>query len=70
MEEIYIDGDYIRLDQLLKYVNIASTGGEAKIRIQEGEIKLNNEIVTQRGKKVKDGDIIEFQDLKFKILSK
>lgn len=59
MKKIKIHTEYIKLDQLLKYANIAETGGHAKILIKNGQVKLNGEIMLQRGKKVKKGDIIE-----------
>ncbi|SHH78151.1 ribosome-associated protein [Caloranaerobacter azorensis DSM 13643] len=59
MKKIKIYTEYIKLDQLLKYANIAETGGHAKILIKNGQVKLNGEIVLQRGKKIKKGDIIE-----------
>lgn len=49
----------IQLDQFLKLNNIVSTGGQAKILIQRGEVKLNGVIETRRKKKLYDGDIIE-----------
>lgn len=49
-------GEYIKLDQLLKAANAVSSGGEAKIIISEGEIKVNGEVCTQRGKKIRKGD--------------
>ncbi|KGG80072.1 RNA-binding S4 domain-containing protein [Caloranaerobacter azorensis] len=62
MKKIKIYTEYIKLDQLLKYANIAETGGHAKILIKNGQVKLNGEIVLQRGKKIKKGDIIELSD--------
>lgn len=47
-----------RLEQLLKYAGLVSTGGEAKIRIQEGEVKVNNQIEKRRGYKLKEGDVV------------
>jgi len=47
-----------RLEQLLKHAGLVSTGGEAKIRIQEGEIKVNNQVERRRGYKLKDGDVV------------
>lgn len=47
---------YIKLDQFLKWQNIVNTGGEAKIRIQEGEVIVNGKIETRRGKKLRTGD--------------
>lgn len=68
MKEILIETEYIRIDQLLKYANIAGTGGEAKILIKEGLVKVNGEIVTQRGKKIRHEDIVEFENIKFKVI--
>jgi len=57
---IAITGEYIRLDALLKLADVVSTGGEAKIYIQNGEVFVNGETVTQRGKKVRPGDIVRY----------
>lgn len=49
----------IRLDQFLKYAGLADTGGEAKTRIQAGEVRVNGEVETRRGRKLRIGDEIE-----------
>lgn len=54
-----IDTDYIELQQLLKKENIVGSGGEAKIMIKEGMIKVNGEIETRRGRKLYPNDIVE-----------
>ncbi len=56
MNVIEITTEYIKLQDLLKFAAIASTGGEAKIMVQEGQILVNGEICTQRGKKIRPGD--------------
>ncbi len=56
-----IDTDFIRLDAFLKMCDAVQTGGHAKIVIQEGEVKVNGEICTQRGKKLRSGDCAEFE---------
>ena len=56
MQTITIVGEYIKLQDLLKYANITSTGGEAKIRIIEGEVCVNGEVCLMRGKKIRPGD--------------
>ncbi len=61
-KEIYIKEDFIKLDSALKLANLVVTGGHAKIIIQNGEIKVNDEICTQRGKKLRNGDKIIFED--------
>ena len=58
VKRIRIDGEFIRLDALLKYASIASTGGEAKILIQSGEVTVSGEVCTMRGKKIRQGDIV------------
>ena len=58
MQNIKIKGEYIKLDSLLKFANLVSSGGEAKILIADGQVLVNNEICTQRGKKLRSGDII------------
>lgn len=57
MEIIQITQEYIKLESLLKAAGVCGTGGEAKIRIQGGEVKVNGEICTQRGKKMRNGDV-------------
>ena len=56
-----INTDFIRLDAFLKMNDAVQTGGHAKIVIQDGEVKVNNEICTQRGKKLRKGDSVEFE---------
>ncbi|MBQ5810194.1 MAG: RNA-binding S4 domain-containing protein [Clostridia bacterium] len=64
-EKIKINGEFIRLDDLLKVTGSVVTGGHAKIVIQEGEVKLNGEVCTMRGKKIRSGDTVEFQGEEF-----
>ena len=59
MTEIKIETEFIKLDALLKFANLVSSGGEAKIRIAEGEVRVNGEICTMRGKKLRPGDTVE-----------
>ena len=51
-----MNNDFIKLDQFLKWQGIVQTGGEAKIRIKAGEVIVNGEIETRRGKKLRTGD--------------
>ena len=55
MTEIHIDTEFIKLDALLKFANLVSSGGEAKIRIAEGEVQVNGAPCTMRGKKLRPG---------------
>lgn len=59
--KVSIKEDFIRLDSALKLASLVSTGGHAKIVIQSGEVKVNGEICTQRGKKLRKGDRAEFE---------
>ena len=60
MEIITISEEYIRLDNLMKYSGLCNSGGRAKYLIQNGEVKLNGEVCTMRGKKIRPGDRIEY----------
>ena len=61
-KKIFIKEDFIRLDSALKLAGFVSTGGHAKMVIQNGEVKVNNEICTMRGKKLYKGFTAEFED--------
>lgn len=58
---ISIKSEYIKLDAALKMAGYVNTGGHAKVVIKNGEVKVNGEICTMRGKKLKDGDFAEFE---------
>ena len=60
MEKIAISTDFIKLDALLKYAALVGTGGEAKMAVAEGMVKVNGEVCTMRGKKIRPGDKVEF----------
>ena len=53
-----IQTEYIRLDALLKLCGAADTGGMAKVMIQTGDVTVNGEVCTMRGKKLRDGDTV------------
>lgn len=53
-----IQTEFIRLDALLKLSSIVETGGQAKWMIQDGQVLLNGEVCTQRGKKIRVGDTV------------
>jgi ribosome-associated protein len=54
-----ISTEFIKLEALLKYEGLAETGGDAKLRIQAGEVRVNGEVCTMRGKKLRPGDRVE-----------
>ena len=62
MEKITITTEFIKLQDLLKVASLVSTGGEAKIVIQEGEVRVNGETCTQRGRKIRPGDLVIYQE--------
>ena len=61
MEKITINTEFIKLDSLLKFAALVGTGGEAKVVISEGMVKVNGEVCTMRGKKIYPGDKVEFE---------
>lgn len=51
-------GEYIKLDSFLKLARVVQTGGEAKVRIQAGDVRVNGEVETRRGRKLRHGDVV------------
>ena len=62
MKVIHIETEYIKLQDLLKFAAAVSTGGEAKILSQEGDVTVNGEVCTMRGKTIRPGDDIALRD--------
>jgi len=60
MEIINLKDDFIKLGQALKLAGLVDSGVEAKIEVQEGQVRVNGEVELQRGKKIYAGDVIEF----------
>ena len=60
MEIIKIRDEHIKLRQALKLAGLVDSGVEAKIEVQEGQVRVNGEVELQRGKKIYAGDVIEF----------
>ena len=58
MDKILIHTEYIKLDSLLKLAGLVETGGEAKLLIQNGQVEVNGEVCTMRGKKLRAGDTV------------
>ena len=58
MEKILIHTEFIKLDSLLKLAGLVETGGEAKPLIQNGQVEVNGEVCTMRGKKLRAGDTV------------
>ncbi len=62
LEEIRIETDFIKLDQFLKLCGVAQTGGQAKMMIADGLVKVNGEVSLQRGKKIRKDDKVVVDD--------
>jgi len=59
---VKIRTEYVTLAQLLKMADVVATGGEAKWLLGEGQIEVNGAVETQRGKKLRDGDVVTLPD--------
>ena len=68
-EKIAIETEFIRLDSLLKLAGAVETGGQAKYKIQNGEVMVNGEVCTMRGKKMRAGDTASCDDIRIEVLS-
>ena len=66
--QLKIDTDFIRLDAALKLANIVVTGGQAKMIIGDGQIKIDGEVCKMRGKKLRSGDSFEFDRKIYEII--
>ncbi len=64
---VAITTEFIKLDTLIKLAGVTDSGGQAKLLIQEGLVRLNGEVVTQRGRKIRPGDVVELKDPAAKI---
>ena len=69
MTTVKLRDEYIKLGQALKAAGLVSSGLDAKIVIQNGMVKVKGEVETQRGKKLYDGAIVEFEGEQVKIVS-
>ena len=67
MEKVTIHTEFIKLQDLLKFASATATGGEAKNVIQDGLVKVNGEVCTMRGKKIRAGDTVDFQNVTYQI---
>ena len=68
IKEIKITTDYIKLDSFLKLAAAVSTGGHAKMVITGGEVKVIGQVCLMRGKKLYEGDTVEFEEIKYKVV--
>ena len=66
---VSISTEYIKLQDAMKFANIVYSGGEAKQLVLDGQVLVNGEVCTMRGKKLRDGDKFEFAGQKFVIVN-
>ena len=66
-EKVEISTEFIRLDSLLKFAGACTTGGQAKLEILQGSVKVNGEICKMRGKKLRNGDKISFDGKDYEV---
>ena len=68
-ETVKIDTDFIQLQSFLKFKGISETGGQAKEFIQDGIIRVNGEVCTARGKKLRNGDVVSAFGTDYEIIN-
>ena len=66
-ELFYIETEFIKLQDLLKFAGLTETGGQAKILFQDGYVEVNGEVCTMRGKKIRQGDIVSFDGVTLEV---
>ncbi|MCP3888796.1 MAG: RNA-binding S4 domain-containing protein [Proteobacteria bacterium] len=69
MKSIVVKDLPIRLGQFLKFADLVQDGFEAKIRIQEGEVMVNGEVETRRGKQLSENDVVSYANTSFTVCS-
>ena len=69
MTDIRIRDEFIKLGQLLKLAGLVGSGLEAKVEIINGNVKVNGNTETQRGKKIYPGDVVEYKEEKIKVIN-
>lgn len=69
MQNLKIRDEFIKLGQALKLADLVDSGVEAKLVIQDGQVMVNGEVEYQRGKKLHDGDIVEFDGSQIRIVA-
>lgn len=68
IQELPITTEFIKLDEALKFAGVCETGGEAKEAVVNGQVTVNGEVCTMRGKKLRDGDTVGFAGNSFRII--
>ncbi len=65
--KVKITTEFIKLDQLLKFAGLCDTGGFAKELVQQGQVRVNGETCTMRGKKIRPGDVVEVDKFRVEV---
>lgn len=68
--QLKIKEDFIKLDSLLKLANLVGSGGEAKMLIQNGKVLVNGQVCTLRGKKIREGDTVVYDNQQITVSKK
>lgn len=63
MEQVSIHTEYIKLSQFMKLAGLVSQGSDSKIYLAEGMVTVNGVVATERGKKIRNGDIVEVKNM-------
>ena len=69
MHEIEISTDSIRLGQFLKLANLVDSGSDAKFLLAEGELSVNGDVETRRGRQLRNGDIVEYDGVEVRVVA-
>ena len=67
VRDVPITTEFIKLQDAMKFANLVESGGEAKVVIQEGDVSVNGEVCTQRGRKLRPGDSFSFEGIPCRI---
>ena len=67
VQDVPIVTEFIKLQDAMKFANLVESGGEAKVCIQEGDVSVNGEVCTQRGRKLRPGDSFTFDGITCRI---
>ena len=67
--EIAVQSEFIRLDAFLKLANAVESGGQAKVVVQEGRVRVNGEVCLLRGKKLRPGDVVRFAGEGYQVMA-
>ena len=65
--KVKITTEFIKLDSLLKFAGLCDTGGFAKKLVQQGQVRVNGEVCTMRGKKIRPGDVVEVDKFRVEV---